>query len=116
MVDSPILQDAERPFSSRYPSNLSSKQRRAIYEGQVRAFLEASEIVEMVEDVLDDILDGFGGFDKEVSDDVADERCVLSERELDPDAARNVELPLPYGFYVFFGQQGIAALSIFGYG
>jgi hypothetical protein len=77
--------------------------------------LEASEIVEMVEDVLDDILDGFGGFDEEVSD-VADERCVLSERELDPDAARNVELPLPYGFYVFFGQQGIAALTIFGYG
>ena len=114
MVDSPILQDVEPPFSLGYPSSLSSKQRRAIYEGQVRAFLEASELVEMEEDVLDDILDGFGGFDEEGSDsdDVAGEQYFLSERKLDRDAVGNVELLLPYGFYVFFGPHGIIKLSL----
>jgi hypothetical protein len=112
MVDTPILQDVEQPFSLGYPSSLSSKQRREIYEGQVRAFLEASELVEMEEDVLDDILDGFGGFDEEDCDDVADEQCFLSERKLDRDAAGNVELPLPYGFYIFFGPHGITTLSL----
>jgi hypothetical protein len=111
MVDNPILQDVEPPFSLGYPSSLSSKQRRAIYEGQVRAFLEASELVEMEEDVLDDILDGFGGFDEEDCDDVAGEQCFLSERKLDRDAAGNVELLLPYGFYVFFCPHGIIMLS-----
>lgn len=110
MVDNPILQDVE-PFSLGYPSSLSSKQRRAIYEGQVRAFLEASELVEMEEDVLDDILDGFGGFDEEDCGDVA-EQCFLSERKLDRDAAGNVELLLPSGFYVFFGPHGIITLSL----
>jgi hypothetical protein len=112
MVDN---QDVDRSFSLRYPLNLSSKQRRAIYEGQVRAFLESSEIVEMEEDVLDDVLDGFGGFDEEVSDDIASEQCFLSERKLDRDAAGNVKLLLPYGFYVFFGPQGKATLSLIGY-
>jgi hypothetical protein len=65
----------------------------------------------MEEDVLDDILDGFGEFDEEVSDDVAGEQRFLSERRLGQDSARNIELPLPYGFYVFFGPQGIATLS-----
>ncbi|KAH9046005.1 SIR2-domain-containing protein [Lactarius hengduanensis] len=99
-----------RPSSLRYPLSLSPKQRRAIYEGQVRAFLEASDIVEIEEEVLDDILDGFGGFD-EASDDshdtVAGENIPVPVRNFgrDVDAAGNIELPLPYGFYVFFGPQ-----------
>jgi hypothetical protein len=116
MVDSPILQGVERPFSLRYPSSLSSKQRRAIYEGQVRAFLESSEIVEMEEDVLDDILDGFGEFDEEVSDDVPGEQRFLPERRLVQDSARSMELLLPYGFHVFFGPQGIATLGFIVHG
>lgn len=108
MADNPILQDSQRPFSLRYPSSLSSKQRQAIYQGQVRAFLEASEIVEMEEDVLDDILDGFDGFDGDGSDCVAEEQSFIPVRTLERDAAGNIELPLPYGFYVYFGPLGMA--------
>jgi hypothetical protein len=117
MADNPILQDSQRPFSLRYPSSLSSKQRQAIYQGQVRAFLEASEIVEMEEDVLDDILDGFDGFDRDASDCVPEEQGFIpaSVRKLERDAAGNVELPLPYGFYVYFGPQGMATRSAIGY-
>ncbi len=96
------------PVSLRYPSSLSSKQRQAIYQGQVRAFLEASEIVEMEEEVLDDILDGFDGFDHDASDCVAEEQSFIPVRKLERDAAGNIELPLPYGFYVYFGSQGMA--------
>ncbi|KAI0294328.1 DHS-like NAD/FAD-binding domain-containing protein [Multifurca ochricompacta] len=94
-----------------YPSTLSSKQRRTIYEGQVRAFLDASEIVEMDEDTLDDILDSFGGFDEEVCDDdeVTGEQDLIPVRKLDRDAAGNIQLHLPYGFYVFFGPQGLSS-------
>ncbi|KAF8489889.1 DHS-like NAD/FAD-binding domain-containing protein [Russula emetica] len=107
MADNLILQDSQRPFSLRYPSSLSSKQRQAIYQGQVRAFLEASEIVEMEEDVLDDILEGFDGFDRDASDCVPEEQGFIpaSVRKLERDAAGNIELPLPYGFYVYFGPQ-----------
>jgi hypothetical protein len=107
MTDNPILQDSQRPLSLRYPSSLSSKQRQAVYQGQVRAFLEASEIVEMEEDVLDDILDGFDDFDHDASDCVAGEQSFIPVRKLDRDAAGNIELPLPHGFYVYFGPQGM---------
>lgn len=76
----------------------------------MRAFLEASEIVEIEEEVLDDILDSFGDFD-EASDDshdtAAGENIPVPVRNFgrDVDAAGNIELPLPYGFYVFFGPQ-----------
>ncbi|KAH9066902.1 SIR2-domain-containing protein [Lactarius vividus] len=100
-----------RPSPLRYPPSLSPEQRRAIYEGQVRAFLEASEIVEIEGEVLDDILDGFGGFD-EASDDCHDtaagENIIpvpVRNFDRDVDAAGNIEFPLPYGFYVFFGPQ-----------
>ncbi len=116
MTDNLILQDSERPFSLRYPSSLSSKQRQAIYQGQVRAFLEASEIAEIEEDVLDDILDGFDGFDQDVSDCVAKEQSFIPVRKLDRDAAGNIELPLPYGFYVYFGPQGMATRSSVSHG
>jgi hypothetical protein len=112
MADNPILQDSQRPFSLRYPSSLSSKQRQAIYQGQMRAFLEASEIVEMEEDVLDDILDGFDGSDRDASDCVAEEQSFIPVRKLGRDAA---ELPLPYGFYVYFGPQGMGTRSTIGY-
>ena len=108
MADNPILQDSQRPFSPRYPSSLSSEQRQAIYQGQVRAFLEASEIVEMEEDVLDDILDGFDGFDRDTSDCVSEEQSFIPVRKLERDTAGNIELPLPYGFYIYFGSQGMA--------
>jgi hypothetical protein len=115
MADNPILQDSQRPFSLRYPSSLSSKQRQAIYQGQVRAFLEASEIVEMEEDVLDDILDGFDGFDRDASDCVSEEQSFIPVRQSERDTAGNIELPLPYGFYVYFGPQGMATRSSIGY-
>ena len=115
MADNPILQDSQRPFSPRYPSSLSSEQRQAIYQGQVRAFLEASEIVEMEEDVLDDILDGFDGFDRDTSDCVSEEQSFIPARKLERDAAGNIELPLPYGFYVYFGSQGMASRSTIGH-
>ena len=115
MADNPTLQDSPQPFSLRYPSCLSSKQRRVVYEGQVRAFLEASEIVEMEEGVLDDILDGFG-FDHEGSDDAASEQSFIPVRNLDQDALGNIELHLPYGFYVYFGPQGMAVLNTIGHG
>lgn len=108
MADNPILQDL-RPFSLQYPPSLPQRQRRAIYEGQVRAFLEASEIVEIEEEVLDDILDGFGGFDEASDDTAAGENTPVQNLGRDVDAAGNIELPLPYGFYVFFGPQGMAA-------
>ncbi|KAI9440774.1 SIR2-domain-containing protein [Lactarius indigo] len=109
MADNPAPQDLQ-PFSLQYPPSLSPRQRRAIYEGQVRAFLEASEIVEIEEEVLDNILDGFGGFD-ETSDDshdtAAGENLPVPIRNFGRDvgAAGDIELPLPYGFYVFFGPQ-----------
>ena len=117
MADDLILQDSQRPFSLRYPSSLSSKQRQAIYQGQVRAFLEASEIVEMEEDVLDDILDGFDGFDHDARDCVAEEQSFIPVRKLERDAPGNIELPLPlpYGFYVYFGPQGMATRSTISY-
>jgi hypothetical protein len=105
MTDDP--QDSRRPFSLSYPSNSSSKQRHAVFQGQVRAFLEASEIVEMGEEVLDDILDGFDGFDHETSDCVTDEQPFIPVRTLVRDAVGNIELPLPHGFYVYFGPQGM---------
>jgi hypothetical protein len=107
MTDNPILQDSQHPVLHRYPSSLSSKQRQAVYQGQVRAFLEASEIVEMEEEVLDDILDGFDGFDHDTDDCVAGEQSFVPVRNLDQDAAGNIELPLPQGFYVYFGPQGM---------
>ncbi|SRR5216683_3994632 len=107
MTDNPTHQDSQRPFSLRYPSSLSSTQRRAVYEGQVRAFLEASEIVEMEEEILDNILDGFGDFGHEVSDDATDDEIFIPVRKLDQGAAGNIELHLPYGFYVYFGPQGM---------
>lgn len=73
----------------------------------MRAFWEASEIVEMEEDVLDDILDGFDGFDHDTSAYVAGEPSFTPVRKLDRDAAGNIELPLPHGFYVHFGPQGM---------
>jgi len=115
MADNPTLQDSQRPFSLRYPSSLSSKQRQAIYQGQVRAFLEASEIVEMDEEVLDDILDGFDRFDRNAGECVAEEQSFTPARKLERDAAGNIELPLPYGFYVYFGSQGTATRSTISY-
>lgn len=109
MNDDP--QDSRRPFSLSYPSNSSLKQRHAVFQGQVRAFLEASEIVEMGEEVLDDILDGFDGFDHETSDCVADEQPFIPVRTLVRDAVGNIELPLPHGFYVYFGPQGMPCHS-----
>lgn len=114
MADNLILQDSHRPFSLRYPSSLSSKQRQAIYQGQVRAFLEASEIVEMEEGVPDDILDGFDGFDR-ASDCDSEEQSFTPVRKLERDAAGNIELPLPYGFYLYFGPQGMATCNTIGY-
>ena len=110
MADNPILHDL-RPFSLQYPASSSLRQRRAIYEGQVRAFLEASEIMEMEEDVLDDILDGFqvGSFDEASDDTAASENIPVRKLGRDVDAAGNIELPLPYGFYVFFGPPGMTA-------
>ena len=105
MTDDP--QDSRRPFSLGYPSSSSSEQRHAVFQGQVRAFLEASEIVEMGEEVLDDILDGFDGFDHETSDCVANEQPFVPVRTLVRDAVGNIELPLPHGFYVYFGPQGM---------
>ena len=90
---------------------MSSTQRRAGYEGQVRAFLEASEIVEVEEEVLDDILDGFGDIDHEVSDDATGGEIFIPVRKLDHGAAGNIELHLPYGFYVYFGPQGMVTCS-----
>lgn len=107
MTDNPILQDFQRPFSLTYSSSLSLKQRHAVYQGQVRAFLEASEIVEMEEEVLDDILDGSDSFDHETDDCVAGEQLFIPVRKLDRDAAGGIELPLPHGFYVYFGPQGM---------
>ncbi|KAI0272734.1 DHS-like NAD/FAD-binding domain-containing protein [Gloeopeniophorella convolvens] len=105
MGDADIQLDSPRQFTLAYSSSLSARQRRAIYEGQVRSFLEASEVLEIEEDILDDILDGFEGFDEEPNDDVLGDQGFLTMRNLDYDAAGNVELLLPYGFYVFFGQQ-----------
>ena len=111
MTENPTLLDSQLPFSLRYHSSLSSKQRREVYEGQVRAFLEASEIVEIDEEILGDILDGFSDFDHEVDDDAASEQSFVPVRKLDQDAVGNIELRLPYGFYVYFGPQGMAAPS-----
>ena len=77
----------------------------------MRAFLEASEIVEMEEEILDDILDGFGDIDPEVSDDATGDEIFIPVRKLDQGAARNIELHLPYGFYVYFGPQGMVTYS-----
>ena len=110
MTDNPTLQDSQRPFSLKYPASLTSTQRRAVYEGQLRAFLEASEIVEMEEEILNDILDGFDDLDHEVSDDATDDEISsIPVRKLDRGAAGNIELHLPYGFYVYFGPQGMVA-------
>jgi hypothetical protein len=111
MADDSVLQDPQRPFSLRYPSSLSSRQRQAVYQAQVRAFLEASEIVEMEDDVLDDILDGFDGFDRDASDCDAEEESFIPVRKLERDAVGNIELPLPFGFYLYFGPQGMASLA-----
>ena len=108
MADNPILQDL-RPFSLQYPASLSPRQCRAIYEGQVRAFLEASDIVEIEEEVLDDILDGFGDFDEAGDDNATGENAPVRTLGGDVDAAGNIQLPLPYGFYIFFGRQGMTA-------
>ena len=116
MAENLTLQDSQPPFSLRYPSSLSSKQRRGVYEGQVRAFLEASEIVEIDEEILDDILDGFGDFDHEVSDVAASGQSFVPVRKLNQDAVGNIELHLPYGFYVYFGPQGTATPYIIGHG
>jgi uncharacterized protein (UPF0335 family) len=116
MTDNPTLQDSSRPFSLTYPSSLSSKQRRAVYDGQVRAFLEASEIVEIEAEVLDDILDGFNDFDHEGSDDAASDQSFIPVRKLDQDALGNIQLHLPYGFYVYFGPQGMVTLDTIGHG
>jgi len=107
MARSPILQDLQ-PFSLQYPPSLSPGQRRAIYEGQVRAFLEASEIVEIEEEVLDDILDGFGGFDEDTA--AGENTAHLQKFVKDVDAAENIEVPLPHGFYIFFCPQGMSIL------
>src|SRR5580693_6773825 len=111
MTDNPTLQDSSRPFSLNYPSSLSSKQRRVVYEGQVRAFLEASEIVEIEEEVLADILDGLDDSDHEGSDDAASDRNFSPVRKLDQDALVNIELHLPYGVYVYFGPQGMVTIG-----
>jgi hypothetical protein len=104
-----VFQDLLRPFSLRYPPSMPLKQCRAVYEGQVHAFFEASEIVDMEEDVLDDILDGFDDFDHETSsNDVTDEQSFTPGKKLDRDTAGHVQLLLPYGFYVYFGPHGIA--------
>ena len=116
MTENPTLQDSQLPFSLRYPPSLSSEQRRGVYEGQVRAFLEASEIVEIDEEILDDILNGFGDFDHHgVSDDAASGQSFVPVRKLDQDAVGNIELHLPYGFYVYFGPQGTATPYIIGH-
>jgi hypothetical protein len=112
MTDNPIFQDFQRPFSLHYPSSLSLKQRNAVYQGQVRAFLEASEIVEMEEEVLDDILDGSDSFDHETGDCVAGEQLFIPVRKLGRDGAGNTELPLPHGFYVYFGPQGMLLAAL----
>src|ERR1700761_2623811 len=110
MAGSPIFHDLQ-PFTLQYPPSLSPRQRRAIYEGQVRAFLEASEIVEIEEEVLNDILDGFGGFDEASDDTAAGENIAhLQKPGRIVNAAENMELPLPYGFYIFFGPQGMIIL------
>lgn len=105
MTGNPILQEIPS-FSLHYPPSLSPGQRRVIYEGQVRAFLEASEIVEIEEEVLDDILDGLDAFDVAGDDTAASETIVHFQKSKHVDAAENNELPLPYGFYIFFGPQG----------
>jgi hypothetical protein len=53
------------PFSLSYPAHLTARQRRAIYETQVHGFIEASELVDVDEAVLTDILDNFEGYDDE---------------------------------------------------
>ena len=56
--------------------NLSEKRRLAIYRAQVNAFINAADIVELTEDILKDILEGFDDprYDIEsVNDDNADE-------------------------------------------
>jgi uncharacterized protein (UPF0335 family) len=105
MAGNPILHELP-PFSLRYPPSLSPGQRQTIYEGQVRAFLEASKDVEIEEEVLNDILDGFGGLDEAGDDMAASETIVHSQKGRHVDAAENIELPLSYGFYIFFGPQG----------
>ena len=95
---------------------MSSKQRRVVYEGQVRAFLEASEIVEMEEEVLDDILEGFDDVDHEDNDDATSEQSFVPVRNLDRDALGNIELHLPNGFYVFFGPQGMSTRNTISHG
>ena len=110
MAENPILHDL-RPFTLQYPPSLSPGQRRVIYEGQVRAFLEASEIVEIEEEVLNDILDGFSGIDDASDDTAAGENIAhLQKSGRIVNAAENMELPLPHGFYVFFGPQGMIIL------
>jgi uncharacterized protein (UPF0335 family) len=104
MAGNPILHELP-PFSLRYPPSLSPGQRQTIYEGQVRAFLEASKDVEIEEEVLNDILDGFGGLDEAGDDMAASETIVHSQKGRHVDAAENIELPLSYGFYIFFGPQ-----------
>ena len=58
-----------QPFSLAYPAHLTARQRRGIYEAQIRAFVEASDSVDLEDDVLADILDGFEDFD--VGEDVS---------------------------------------------
>ncbi|KZV69310.1 SIR2-domain-containing protein [Peniophora sp. CONT] len=58
-----------KPFSLAYPAHLTARQRRGIYEAQIRAFVEASDSVDLEDDVLADILDGFEDFD--VGEDVS---------------------------------------------
>ena len=41
-----------QPFSLAYPAHLTARQRRGIYEAQIRAFVEASDSVDLEDDVL----------------------------------------------------------------
>lgn len=72
----------------------------------MRAFLEASDIVEIDEEVLDDILDGFSGFDVAGDDMAASETIDHLQKGKHVNAAENNEFPLPHGFYIYFGPQG----------
>jgi hypothetical protein len=61
----PDASPPQLPFSLAYPAYLNTRQRRAIYEAQIRGFVEAAEAVELDEDVLSDLLDGFDDYDVE---------------------------------------------------
>ncbi|THH20653.1 hypothetical protein EW146_g746 [Bondarzewia mesenterica] len=70
-----------------YYQSLSRKRRLAIYRAQVNIFISASEVVDIDEDILQDILEGFDDpqYDIEtVSDDTSAED---NEASTDPDVA-----------------------------